>query len=675
MIIEQSLMTLDHIFQNKDNWKKDTFYRIKRELLSVKNNRFVRYNQKSATHLVCVYGKSQVGKTTLILNMIGLKDDECKNDVSEVLRGGIARGNSSTSTAIIYSQSDSNQYGVRIETLEGQNLTKDVEFFTKEKMSEKLKTIRESVEKNEFSNKSILHIFIPKDYFPTSDQIQQITILDLPGVESRNINEKTHVESLMARYIPLSSVCIITVPANEIQSLEVLELPNDIDWKSLSHKFYVVITKCYSIGNIKSYFDTPRDQRTTGFLDFLQETYKTNLSNILGPNNKAKVFPLDFGDSLERLCTKELHNEEDRKEVIKTRDAVLSSLRESILNSKGDNLLSCIKELHVIVDKIDKNIKEDFIEKKSKEKEEINRVIIQKSKEIENSRDEYNDIKSRIKRLDEIKIEIEVDLSNAITSFSSSLVNKVKETIEENIVIEDNIRYFYDKDKTIFKTIRIFLAEQLGESIVSKAQKLMEEINLIVDLEASSIALAIDNQFTNQYENTLYPPPSNLLERIKERIKVFFGYEYKIKLATAYDVINRIEHIIEAEIKSSVISKCQDEICKNRKIEEEDLRFCENKINQLNRRIEHKKSEIERLEAEIVEQREKIEILKKQKEQDSQTLKRYLLYAEQAYLKQRNEILKKKINSNNSSAEKVLYVLFLGIIDKDYNTIINSSNE
>ena len=671
MIIEQSLMTLDHIFQNKDNWKKDTFYRIKGELLSVKNKRFVRYNQKSATHLVCVYGKSQVGKTTLILNMIGLKDDECKNDVSEVLRGGIARGNSSTSTAIIYSQSDSNQYGVRIETLEGQNLTKDVEFFTKEKMSEKLKTIRESVEKNEFSNKSILHIFIPKDYFPTSDQNQQITILDLPGVESRNINEKTHVESLMARYIPLSSVCIITVPANEIQSLEVLELPNDIDWKSLSHKFYVVITKCYSIGNIKSYFDTPRDQRITGFLDFLQETYKTNLSNILGPDNKTKVFPLDFGDSFERLCTKELHNEEDRKEVIKTRDDVLSSLHSSILSSRGDNFLSCIKDLHVIVDKIDKNIKEDYIEKKSKEIKEINEVILPVLREkIENSCEKYNDIESRIKILDEINIE--VGLSSAITFFSSSLVNKVKETIEKNklFVIEDDIRYFYDKDKTIFKTIGKFIEDELGESIVSKAQKLMEDINLKVNLEASSIALSIYSQFTSQYENTLYPP-----SKIIERIKRLFGRGYKIELATAYDAINKIKHIIEAEIKSSVIKKCLEEICEKRKNEKEELRRCENKINQLKRRIEDKKSDIERLDAEIVAQREKIEILKKQKEQDSQTLKRYILYAEQAYLKQRNEILKKKINSNTSSAEKVLYVLFLGIIDKDYNTIINSSNE
>ena len=662
-------MMLDCIFQDKDNWKKDTFYRIKRELLSVKNNRFVQFNQTPATHLVCVYGKPQVGKTTLILNMIGLKDDECKKKVSDVLRGGIALGNSSTSTAIIYSQSDSNQYGVRIETLEGQNVTKDVEFFTTENMLPKLQSIRNSVEKNEFSNKSILHIFIPKDYFPESEQNQQITILDLPGVESRNINEKTHVESLMARYIPLSSVCIITVPANEIQSLEVLELPNDIDWRSLYHKYFVVVTKCYSVGNIKSYFDTPRDQRITGFLDFLQETYKTNLSNILGPDNKTKVFPLDFGDSFERLCTKELHYEEDCKEVIKTRDDVLSSLNRSILSSRGDNFLSCIKELHVIVDKIDKNIKEDFIEKKSEEIEEINRTIIQESKEIENFCEEYNDIESRIKRLDEINIE--VDLSRAITSFSSSLVNKVKETIVENklFVTEDNIRYFYDKDKTIFKTIGKFIEDELGESIVSKAHKLMENINLKVDLEASSIVLSIYSQFTSQYENTLYPP-SNIFERIK----AFFGYGYKIKLATAYDAITKIEYIIEAEIKSSVISKCQDEICKNRIIEKEVLRRCENKINRLNRRIEVKQNDIERINAEIVAQREKIEILKKQKEQDSLTLKRYILYAEQAYLKQRNEILE-KIKSNISSAEKVLYVLFLGIIDKDYNTIINSSNE
>lgn len=112
-------MILQQILQDKDNWKRDTFQILKKNLLSVKNNRFIQYGGTQETHLVCIYGKSQVGKTTLILNMIGLKDEECKQKVSQVLRGGVEKGNSSTSTAIIYTQSETNDYCVRIETLNG----------------------------------------------------------------------------------------------------------------------------------------------------------------------------------------------------------------------------------------------------------------------------------------------------------------------------------------------------------------------------------------------------------------------------------------------------------------------------------------------------------------------------------------------------------------------------
>ena len=129
-------MALDRLFHDKGYWQEDAFNRIKSELLSVKDNRFVQYSHTAATHFVCVYGKSQVGKTTLILDMIGLKD-ECKRDVAEVLRGGIALGNSSTSTAIIYSQSESDLYGVRTETLEGKILSA-VEDCTSDGMRQKI---------------------------------------------------------------------------------------------------------------------------------------------------------------------------------------------------------------------------------------------------------------------------------------------------------------------------------------------------------------------------------------------------------------------------------------------------------------------------------------------------------------------------------------------------------
>ena len=474
-------MVLDRLFLDKYDWQKDAFNRIKSQLLSVWDNPFVQYNYTAATHLVCVYGKSQVGKTTLILNMIGLKDDDdSKRDVSEVLRGGIAHGNSSTSTAIIYSQSESDDlYGVRIETLEGKELSV-VEYCTSDGMLQKLQSIRNDVEKNLFSNKAILHISIPKKYFSSSDTDNKISILDLPGVESRNILERAHVESLMNRYIPLSSVCIIACTSNEIKSLKKLELPNNIDWKNLPHRFFVVITRSYSAGNIKSYFNKPHKEREPKlFSDFLRNEYKPELSKIFGKDYKTKIFLLDMGDSFVRLCN-DLKNKKDRSELTETRDCYLSSLRKSILSSKGNSLYSCIKELRTIVNKIEEN-KIIQLKEIGKKKEEKKNQIVNGIEKLKNRRNNYCDrnqeVESAIKRLENLNETIQKELLDEAKFFSNDLIKKIKEEIEKKSLLKEKngTIYFYDKDKECLKVIQNYLMAHLNEVIGSKVSSLLKD--------------------------------------------------------------------------------------------------------------------------------------------------------------------------------------------------------
>ena len=73
-------MEWNQLFLKKEDWQRKTFKMIKSDLISAKDNRFVRYDNTEENHLVMIYGKSQVGKTTLILNMIGLKPD-CFSEV------------------------------------------------------------------------------------------------------------------------------------------------------------------------------------------------------------------------------------------------------------------------------------------------------------------------------------------------------------------------------------------------------------------------------------------------------------------------------------------------------------------------------------------------------------------------------------------------------------------
>lgn len=654
-------MVLERIFKDKDYWQEDAFNRIKSELLSVKDNRFVQYSNTAATHLVCVYGKAQVGKTTLILNMIGLKDDKCKKDVADVLRGGIARGNSSTSTAIIYSQSDSDLYGIRIETLEGQNLNADVEYCTKDEMLNKLEDIRSKVEDNNFSNKEILHIFIPKNYFSSSesDNKNKISILDLPGDESRNIKEKAHVKSLMTRYIPLSSVCIITCTANEIQSLENLELPNNIEWKNLPHKFFVVVTKSYSVGNIKDYFKQ-QDNTFKHFKDFLQNQYNYNLSRILGKRYKTKIFLLDLGDSFVRLC-KELQNEKDCREVIETRNDYLDSLRDSILGSKSNNLLSCVKELKVIVNQMDKKEiqrlesikenKEDELKKLSKYKEDFEK----KSNEYE------SDSKNNESHINELK-NLKKELVSNVTSYSDDLIAKVKKEVEEKPLYKtkNGINYFYDKDKICLTTICNDLSNRL-KTIVSRMRSLMEEKDVIIN--HSDLANKIYSQFVNEYESKLYPP-SNLFNRL-------IGNKRKIDLRSAYDYIQKIKKIIDSKMRSEFIENIDNKIGEYSK----GLETTKGLLKSTSNRKKLEEVKIECIKEELKVNSEELAAVEYKKDKDIQTLNGFLNHAREAYFSQRNEIFNNINSKDTSSTAKFFNIVLLGIIDKDYKLILNASNE
>ena len=552
--------------------------------------------------------------------------------------------------------------------MEGKILSK-VEDRTSDEMRQKLQSIRSDVEKNSFSNKAILHIFIPKNYFSSSENETKISILDLPGIESRNIHEKAHVESLMNRYIPISSVCIIACTANEIQSLEKFELPNNIDWKNLPHRFYVVITRSYSAGNIKSYFDQ-RNQRDIGFMDFIKKEYRTALSNILGNNYKTKIFLLEMGDSFVSLC-KELKTEKDRREVIETRNWHLSSLKDSISSSKGNNLQSCIKELRAVVSKIEENkIKQlrEIGKKKEEEEEKIVKIIEKLKSNRNNNKDKNQEIESCIKQLDNLNKTVENELLKAATSFSDNLIKIItKEIVEKSLFKDKNgVRYFYDKNRVCMKGIQNHLMI-LGETIRSQVISLLEDSEFNIDFYPSSIAISIYSQFANMYEKELYPPSSFF--------KNLFGNSRKVGISSAYSYIQQIKTIIQSEIRSSVIKKCQTKISEKRDDYLAESKECKSKLKKEEKKIESKEEELKRIKNEIDKNNEELVAVENQKRQDGQTLDEYLKHAKEAYLSQRNKIFKSINSKNTSPTDKFLYILLLGLIDKDYKNITNASNE
>ena len=650
-------MEWEHLFIEKNNWQRDTFERIKRSLISAKDSHFIKYDSSDENHLVIVYGKSQVGKTTLILNMIGIKEENFK-EVHDTLRAGIPRGNSSTSTAIIYTKSNNQQYGFSLSKINSV-VDKKIEYYDCSGMINRLDDMRKAVEKNKVNTEDILYIYIPNNYFTDDAKKCNISIMDMPGIESKNQKEKVHVENLMTRYIPAASVCLIVCRSNDIQHLENLKLPNGINWRNMYHKFILVITHAYINGNIKSYFNNIKSERKTGFFEYVTNSYIQEIRNVLGNKNQTEVFPIDVGDSLIKLCKEEIKNSSDCSEIIKTKNQTLENLRKAILNHEGERLKSALADLREIVecygsdeiDEIDSQIK---FKNNNRIKKET------KNKEFKKYIEDVDEDRQGLYKDRQEKLLIKNKLDNILMDIKQSLNLDIEKYIEEEHIFKrkKGEKYLKDKNKKLLLYIRDY-----GYNLIDN---FIKKINN--DIDSEYIRILISNQYCLDqvdsiilsYEDNIYPKGNILFTK-------------KIYL---YEIQNYCN-----EIKEKVDDLLKESLNKYIEIIETSIYETQQKIDDLNnlekkliKNIKNNEDYVSKLNSEIDELENDKLIIESQKKQDRETLNMYLKYAEEAYLSQRNDIIK-RINTVSSVNDKMLLILFMGILDKDYIKITGGTNE
>ncbi len=655
-------MEWSQLFHKKEDWQKDTFEMIKSNLISAKGNRFVRYDNSEESHLVMIYGKSQVGKTTLILNMIGLNPDYF-SEVYNTLRAGVPRGNSSTSTAIIYAKSINEQYGCAFTSLNSLS-SKETSYFDKYGMISHLESIRHQVERNKVSSDSILFIYIPKNYFIQDSTADSISIMDMPGIESRNHKEDIHVQNLMTKYIPISSVCIIACRSNEIQHLETLVLPNHIDWKRMNHRFILVITHAYNDGSTKRYFKTKPAERKESFYDYVIETYNKDIRKVLGDANKTEVYPVDVGDTLTKLCDTEIKREVDKKEIIATKNRVLSDLRKSIVGHKGERLKSALMDLDVIIQKYGeeeiKYIDNEIEKQKSKISDKKQLISITKNyiEQLSADDSEQSEIISDIKDYECFKKKFDKLLASCLSGFPEGIK---KQILAESLYnVNSNGVYLKDKEQKLYNFMRSDVEEKVNEYI-KKLNKLIEQSDIDITLNPSQILIDTDSYVIREKEE-IYPPK-----------KGFFSIREKVFLTDIHNIGETIQTDIN-EYLDGYVNKCISEI-------DIIIKEMNKKIKKIHSSISKQEQKQKRLESEICSfnnsikelQRSKKDIQNKRK-QDQNTLAMYLHYANKAYLNQRNNVIL-QINSSKSADDKLLLILLLGLLDRDYQRVTGGIHE
>lgn len=246
--------------------------------------------------VVLVYGASQVGKTELILRLLGLDlTAPALRHVKVALRGGRPEGSSASATATIYRRGTDEFFGFAMgdERLHG---------LSAEQMAERMADARAKVESGQWSaSNPPVEVTIPSGYLGVSlFQNAAVSILDLPGVGSTTTSEHPHVEALLDRYAPIASVVILVFPAMHLPKLSSMVATDFADWRDETDRFRLVLTRAISPGNIQKSLDS--DSRRG--MPWLQSHYLDELAKtIVDYPSSLLPFPVEFGDSWHAFAT------------------------------------------------------------------------------------------------------------------------------------------------------------------------------------------------------------------------------------------------------------------------------------------------------------------------------------------------------------------------------------
>jgi hypothetical protein len=203
--------------------------------------------QRSDQVTVALYGSTQVGKTTLILDMLGIADEHLPL-VSRVLRGGRSVGKSSTATALRYRKSDDECWRIG-DAATGLSDDEVETFFGR---------VRTEVEAGRRETPDVLDVYVPRQFFSDrADALKlDIRLLDLPGLNAANQTEVEYVRRVAQQYVPFADLIVLVGRADDLGFINpvALQLPELQDWAIYPRRFRIVCTYSFSSASFREWF-------------------------------------------------------------------------------------------------------------------------------------------------------------------------------------------------------------------------------------------------------------------------------------------------------------------------------------------------------------------------------------------------------------------------------------
>ncbi|KTG21223.1 hypothetical protein AUR67_07750 [Pseudoalteromonas sp. XI10] len=337
---------LDWVFNAYEKMIKGLSLELQ-EKLSIKD--------KQPEPFVVLYGKTQVGKTTLLLDLLGVKHSKI-GYVSHVLRGGRAAGQSATATAMEYCISEAEHWSLTINH-------KKTFYENESGMILALSKVRDEMEREAIIFNSHCVVGIPKHFFSDSDHNKvNIRILDLPGDNPANESEEKHVNKVAETYLPFADLILLVGRGDDLSFLkpEVLTLPGLDDWQVIPDRFRIVTTFSYTAHSIREQIRINDKFSINQIRARLIEQIERFGSLSRHAKKDDLFFPLEFGTSWKNIEKHDINLYRKINPIIKSlRDELILQIRESVTpSSRLRNLFNNQFRLEAVYDLKFKNLNE-----------------------------------------------------------------------------------------------------------------------------------------------------------------------------------------------------------------------------------------------------------------------------------------------------------------------------
>ncbi len=311
---------IDHWIQHlgaDPEWAFRAYRRLLESLTPEIQERLKLRNERAEPYVV-VFGKTQVGKTTLLLELMGIAPEHLAA-VSKVLRGRQDTGRSATATAMEYCRSESNRWGLHRQSDMFQYESDDA-------MRDALAQLRQDMEAGRLLVHSPCVVHIPQHFFINEGETVSARILDLPGDHPANEVEQQHVQHMARTYLPFADLILLVGRADDLNFLQpgVISLPGIDDWQSMPRRFRVVTTYSYSAQSVRNLIrqDTHFDaaKRRKRLIEQIERF--GSLSDAAKEENL--YFPLEFGTSWREV-------QKNDPELYERMAPIIDELRKNLL--------------------------------------------------------------------------------------------------------------------------------------------------------------------------------------------------------------------------------------------------------------------------------------------------------------------------------------------------------